>query len=420
MKHKLLILGSMHEFVKLVKDAGNRGYETFVCDGYTDGPAKEYADHAYDLDIHKIDEIAALCKEQGIDGIITSFSDILFEYMVKIAEKAGLKTYCTNEKSMYLREKQKMKEMFSKLHIPMAKSCLLREYFASEELSGLRFPVVMKPVNGYGSRGVFVVNSEEEIRERFFLTSQFSTFQQSILVEEYNDGYEINMMNWILDGEVYTISMADREKSVEIAGDIPHVSRIAYPSRIMNHMYDEAREIVKKTADYTGIRTGPLCMQFFYRPEDGIQVCECAGRIFGYEHELVAYGSGLCLEDLLLDYVYEEEHLKERLAAHDPFKFQNAAGIYFHGREGSRIRDYETAETVIKRLGARETLFYYKPGEMVGHGIGAKPYVFRVFIEADSRDSLDGLTKAYYEQMEVPGEDGENLIYGSQMKEYDL
>lgn len=410
----------MHEFVKLVKDAGNRGYETFVCDGYEDGPAKQYADHAYNLDIHKTDEIAALCNEQGIDGIITSFSDILFEGMVKIAEKAGLKTYCTSEKSVYLREKQKMKEMFSELQIPMPRSCLLREDFTSADLAGIRFPAVMKPVNGYGSRGVFVVGSEEEIREKFFLTSQFSTYGKEILIEEYNDGYEINMMNWILEGEVYTISMADREKSVEIPGDIPHVSRIAYPSRIMNRMYDEAREIVKKVAGFTGIRMGPLCMQFFYRPGKGIQVCECAGRIFGYEHELVTYGSGLSLEDLLLDYVYEEEHQIEHLAAHDPYRFRDVAGIYFHGQDGSRIRDYEEAKAVIQRLKALETLFYYKPGEKVQHGIGAKPYVFRVFIGADSRKDLDRLTKAYYEQIAVPGENGKNLLYGSQMKEYHI
>lgn len=420
MKHRLLILGSMHEFVKLVKDARDRGYETFVCDGYEDGPAKQYADHVYHLDIRRVDEIAALCKEQGIDGLITSFSDILFEYMVKIAEKAGLKTYCTSEKSVYLREKQKMKEMFRELHIPMPKSRLLKEGFPSGDLAGFRFPVVMKPVNGYGSRGVFVVDHEREIRDKFSLTSQYADYQQEILIEEYHDGYEINMMSWILEGEVYVISLADREKSVEIPGDIPHVSRIAYPSRIMGRMYDDAREIVKKVADYTGIRTGPLCMQFFYRPGDGIQVCECAGRIFGYEHELVTYGSGLSLEGLLLDYVYREERLKERLEAHNPFKFRDAAGIYFHGREGACVRDYQEAEAVVERLKALETLFYYKPGERIQHGVGAKPYVFRVFIEADSRDGLDRLTKAYYEQMRVPGEDGRNLLYGSQMKEYDI
>lgn len=410
----------MHEFVELVKKAKERGYETYVCDGYPDGPAKKYADHAYDIDIRQVEEIAALCKRENMDGIIASFSDILFEYMVKIAEKAGLKTYCTSEKSVFLREKSEMKKMFTELQIPMAKSCVLKEDFSAEELAGIHFPVVMKPLDGYGSRGVFVVNREKEIREKFPITAGYSTDKQHILVEEYNDGYEINMMNWIVDGEVYPISLADREKSVEIIGDIPHVSRIAYPSRIMSQMYEEAKEIVWKVAAYTGIQTGPLCMQFFYQPQKGIQVCECAGRIFGYEHELVTYGSGLSLEELLLDYVYEEEQLKQKLERHNPFAFRNVAGLYFHGFEGAKVRDYEEAEKVIQKLGALDTLFYYQPGETVTHGVGAKPYVFRIFIGAENREELDRITGCYYEELRVPEESGKNLLYASQMKEYGI
>ena len=44
MRHKVLILGSLGEFTELVQMAGKKGYETVVCDGYPDGPARKYAD----------------------------------------------------------------------------------------------------------------------------------------------------------------------------------------------------------------------------------------------------------------------------------------------------------------------------------------------------------------------------------------
>lgn len=85
MPHRILILGSMGEFVQLVQKAKSRGYYTIVCDGYPDGPARKFADENYIIPVTEISRIARLCIDKKIDGIITSFSDLLLECMVKIA-----------------------------------------------------------------------------------------------------------------------------------------------------------------------------------------------------------------------------------------------------------------------------------------------------------------------------------------------
>ena len=60
MQHKLVILGSMDEFIALVKQAKACGIYTLVCDGYPDGPAKAFADKSYDIDIRDVDGVAAM------------------------------------------------------------------------------------------------------------------------------------------------------------------------------------------------------------------------------------------------------------------------------------------------------------------------------------------------------------------------
>ena len=87
MKHRLLILGTLGEFVQLVKKSKERGYYTIVCDGYPDGPARQYADASYVIPVTDIDAVAELCQKEKVDGIITSFSDLLMECMVKIERK---------------------------------------------------------------------------------------------------------------------------------------------------------------------------------------------------------------------------------------------------------------------------------------------------------------------------------------------
>ena len=73
MKHRLLILGTLGEFVQLVKKSKERGHYTIVCDGYPDGPARQYADASYVIPVTDIDAVAELCQKEKVDGIITSF-----------------------------------------------------------------------------------------------------------------------------------------------------------------------------------------------------------------------------------------------------------------------------------------------------------------------------------------------------------
>ena len=67
--HRLVVLGSMDEFVELVKTAQKRGIYVIVCDGYEDGPAKQVANKSYTIDVRDTDKIAAMCKEEGADAV---------------------------------------------------------------------------------------------------------------------------------------------------------------------------------------------------------------------------------------------------------------------------------------------------------------------------------------------------------------
>ena len=91
-----MILGSLGEFVELVKLSKKRGYYTVVCDGYKDGPAKAFADKSYCIDVRKTDEVAAVCKEEKIDGIIASFSDLLFENQLFTVLKGDVGDFQSN------------------------------------------------------------------------------------------------------------------------------------------------------------------------------------------------------------------------------------------------------------------------------------------------------------------------------------
>lgn len=416
--HRLVVLGSMDEFVHLVRMAQARGIYVIVCDGYADGPAKVVADKAYTIDVRDTHAVAQMCSREKVDGIISSFSDVLAQSLVASAEAAGLPTYLDSEHLCFLRDKSCMKVMFDELTIPYPRSYTIRRAHLREDSENVHYPLVTKPVDAYGSHGVFVVHTPTELQERFEQVAAYSDGDttDTILAEEYNDGYEFNMMNWIVNDELVVLEIADREKTADSAFTTPHVSRITYPSRLTEEVLAEARSIVSRVARYVGLHTGPLCMQFFWSPERGIQVCECAGRIFGYEHELLELASTLTVEELLLDTVYAPAAIPCVLAHHEPTLNRIAAGLYFHGVEGTiaRIEGIPSAD----ESGIEDVLVYYHEGDTISHGVGAKPYVIRIYVSGSTYAEVDEITRRLFRDIHVFDVAGTDLLYQSKIGTY--
>ena len=309
-----------------------------------------------------------------------------------------------------------MKQMFKELHIPTAKYKRLKSGFSNSDLDDFEFPVVVKPLDKYGSRGVLVLYSVEEIKKHFDFICATSEVKE-ILVEEYNEGYEFNMMSWVLDGTVHIISIADREKTPVCTNDIPISTRNVYPSRLISNVYEEARDILQRIANFTGQTSGVLSMQFFWSPGESISVCEVAGRFFGYEHELVDYCCGLKVENLLLDYLYDEASLRNTLKHHSPFFDRTSAVLYFHGKNGLMVENQETALKLSSMKGIMDSWLFYKKGErIIPHGVN--PYAIRYYISAKSRAEADWMTNYIFEHMSITSPEGEEVLYQNHMPEY--
>ena len=409
-QHRLVIAGSMDEFIALAQTAKKRGYYVIVCDGYPDGPAKKIADKAYTIDVRDVDAFAEMCKTEHADGIIGSFSDLLFEQITKIADKANLRWYATPDKLNYYRERDRTKALMKELGVHVPKNKKLESDFSDADLAGFEFPLVIKPVNGYGSKGIYVVHSVDEIREKFEdVVCRSSGVRTSILVEEYSHGREYNMMSWIVDGKVYPISLADREKNPQTGDTLPLLNRVVYPAKAIHQILDEAREVQQKFADAVGQKEGALSMQFFYS-EHGVEVCEIAGRLFGYEHELVTYSCGLSIEELLLDYVYDPDQVRRTMQQHDPYFTRHCEGIYFVGKQDAVIADMSKLLELAKDPNVLESMIFYKDGETVDN-YGPRSYLTRLYVGADTREELDRITQRMFEEIYVPAQDGSRVDY---------
>lgn len=408
----LMILGALSEFVPLVEMAKEKGIRTVVVDGNSGAPAKEKADAAYDADIRDTKAIAQIAKDEHVDAITTGYSDLLLECMVKIANAAGLPCHIKPGQLPCYRDKSVMAETLRALHIGAPKTRRIKEDFADDDLSGMKFPMIIKPLSMYGSRGLVVVNSTAEIRE-YYHEALFPASGNEILVQEYNPDHEFNIQCWVRQGKVHILGIADREKTLFDPHTIPLSTRNVYPSCLMTGVAAPAYYALTKYIGKTGQKEGPLAMQFFWSQERGLEVGEIAARFLGYEHELLNYACGFSTEELLISSAFEGQmeslrSVDDILAAGDAFGKKTAAVLYYHAWDGI-VADLSGALAVLHRPDVQYGQIFYKEGDRVGDP-QSKPYAARFDIVTDTREEADDLTDLITKEVSMTDPSGRELL----------
>ncbi len=416
---RLLVIGSMDEFVELVRHARRRGCYVIVADGYVDGPARAYADEDHVVDVRDPRKLAELYKSCRADAVVTSYSDVLFESACEMRRILGVDEPFPLESMEILRDKASMRKLLDELGVAHPRSVEVSSSSEALESSrGLAFPCVMKPVDGYGSHGIRVVRDSAEAARVFGDVARHATRGERCLIEEYDEGAEINMTAWVCDGVAYPVSFADREKTFMGEGIVPQVTRIVYPSRQPRAVFDRALEIVQAVVDRLGVTAGPVCMQFFCGEGSRVSVCEITGRVFGYEHELIELGSGLSVEELLLDTAFDKASLKRRLEAHVLSAFvEPCCGLYFHGCDGV-VGDLSRARESLRDDAVVDSLFYVEEGDAFTHGEGSKPYIARAYLQARDYRSLDRASARVLGAFYVPDAEGGDLSLVGRLPAY--
>ena len=119
---KLLVITSDSNDLVFVQAAKELGAYVVCCDRYADweiSPAKKMADEAWDIDYSKVDEIAAKCREVGIDGVIAGYGEDRVTAACRIANAIGTPFYATEEQINITRNKRLFKDLCIKHNVPV-------------------------------------------------------------------------------------------------------------------------------------------------------------------------------------------------------------------------------------------------------------------------------------------------------------
>lgn len=259
---RLLILGGMRISCEIVRTARRMGVYTLVADynKIEDSPGKQIADEAVDLSVVDVDAVVNYAKSHNIDGVFVGFNDMLLPYYAEICEKCGLPCYGTKEQFETLIAKDQYKALCRQFGVPT-----IPEYSIDDE--NIKYPVLVKPVDSSGSRGITICHNREELKAAVEVGRKASK-QGKALIERYMEGREVTVFWTFQDGNYYLSALANRHVKHNQGDDvIPLPVGYTFPSVYLPKYRKEVEENCKRMFSHLGLKDGMMFMQC--KVEDG-------------------------------------------------------------------------------------------------------------------------------------------------------
>ena len=202
MKGKLLILGSDFSTVHLAEEAHRMGLYVIVSDLMRNSPTKSIADETWDISTTGICELRARILEHRVDGVLAGASEFNLENVREICKQLNMPLYCiSNEAWSVARNKRKFKDICIRNGVRVADDYFLSDDLNQVDLSKIRFPVVVKPVDKSGNRGMSYCNTIEELKTGCLKVREISD-NESIIVERRLRGPEYTAYYVLAEGEI--------------------------------------------------------------------------------------------------------------------------------------------------------------------------------------------------------------------------
>lgn len=290
---KVLIFGVGELQRSIIRRAKRMGLYTIGIDPCADAECKDEVDAFEIVGGQDYEGTCAVVEKYGVNAIVTAATDKPLVMMARVAEKYGFPFYSI-ETAQWSTDKYQMKQRFLEGGVPCARGRLIAK---ADEADDLYYPLIVKPRDNSGSRGVKLCRNKEELQEALQEALQYSHLE-TVLVEEYIEGQEYSIEGLHYEGESEVIQFTEKTTT-----KFPYNVELAHkqPANLTSAQMDEIRHLISKIAKCMHFENCPSHTELKIN-ERGIFVIETSPRLGGdyITSTLVPLSTGINIEDQLL------------------------------------------------------------------------------------------------------------------------
>ena len=299
-KKSILVFGVGELQRSIIRQAKLKGLFTIGIDPCPDAVCKDEVDAFEIVGGQDFEGTCAIVEKYGVDAIVTAATDKPLVMMARVAEKYGFPFYSI-ETAQWSTDKYQMKQRFLEGGVPCARGRLIAKV---KEANDLYYPLIVKPRDNSGSRGVKLCRNKEELEEAMQEALQYSHLD-TVLVEEYIEGQEYSIEGLHYDGKSEVIQFTEKTTT-----EFPYNVELAHkqPANLTEAQKDEIRQVILRIAQCMHFENCPSHIELKIN-ERGIFVIETSPRLGGdyITSTLVPLSTGINMEDQLLNIALGEK-----------------------------------------------------------------------------------------------------------------
>lgn len=274
-KKKMLLLGGGHAEIPLIQAAQSLGWYVITTGNDRKGLGHPYADKNVFVNYSDKDAMLELAKNEGVQAVCSGCNDFALLSTVYVCEKLGLPGHDSYATSLEIHHKDKYRALATRLSIPTPRALVIptsagaagnncAEFDAA--IAQLTFPIIVKPVDLTGGKGIHRAANANEAREAY-KDACSRTRQDHIVVEEFVQGSNHGFSAMLVKGKV-AFAFSDNEQYYI---NKYMVSGANSPSTSSDKTLAMLREYSERIAQELHLVDGILHIQYIERA-DGIPI----------------------------------------------------------------------------------------------------------------------------------------------------
>jgi carbamoyl-phosphate synthase large subunit len=384
-KKSILVFGGADFQLSLIKECLDMSLYTVVIDPNPNAIAQQYANAFEVVDGKDFEGTCKVVEKYKIDAIVTAATDKPLVMMAQIAKKYNFKFF-SEETAKLCTDKFLMKQKFAELELPFAKGNIIKT--ANDKIN---FPIVIKPTDNSGSRGVIFCKNKNELENIFKESIQY-TRKPYLLAEEFIDGKEYSIESLHFNGKSKIIQITEKTvSSLPYFVELGHVQ----PAVLDKEVYKKLEALLGKVTKAFGFENCGSHNEV--KIKDGkITFIEISPRLGGdfISSKLVKASTGINMEKALLQIALGE---KPNLSNSK----DSVSGIFFFCFEPGIISKINDVKQILNIPEVIDYSFNLKVGDKISKITSSIDRYGYFILKTDNRDSLFDLKENILNQIKV-------------------
>ncbi|WP_342304738.1 hypothetical protein [Methanolobus sp. ZRKC5] len=402
---KLLLMGGVRDSINVIKRAQELGVYVIVTDYLIDSPAKKIADESYLVSTTDVDAVVDLANELKVDGVFTAYLDSMLSYCQKVCEKLNVPFYATAEQIDIMTHKDKFKNICAQNGLKVVK-----EYEMNNgDIGDIQYPVIVKPVDSGGSKGIFICYNEKELLQNYHESLSFSK-SQNVLIEEYMTTEEVVMYYIIQDGHIGLCAMCDRYTNKNQRGVAQIPTAYIFPSKYSSTFINGDHQKVVNLIKSMNITNGVLFLQAFMH-NGRAHIYEPGFRFAGAQgHKIIKEMTEIDAVELMIRYALTGEMKGQKIKDLEKPVFDMWACKLTPIARNGKISNIEGFDKIANIPEVFDITHVHLEGDTINNIGTLDQLISRIFIKAKTKNDLARVIELINSTIKVEDENNENML----------